>query len=75
MSHSVVILNSKTIDRAGSVFSVERLWRNKLSAGDLRCCFARTTTRNFRLVAVTRGECCVRDRFKFGTPTAAAVVF
>jgi hypothetical protein len=55
-------LNSKTIDCAGSVFCVERLWRNKLSASDLQRGFESTTTRNFRLIAVARGERRVRDR-------------
>jgi hypothetical protein len=72
MSHSPVILNSKTIDRTGSVFCVERLWRNKLSASDLQHGFERTTTRNFRLIAVARVESRVRDRFNFGIPKAAA---
>jgi hypothetical protein len=75
MSYYPVILNSKTIDRAGSAFCTERLWCNKLSADDPGRCFQNTTTRSFRLIAMASGERCVRDCRNFGIPTASSVVF
>jgi hypothetical protein len=70
MSYSPVILNSKTIDRAGIVFCVEGVSRNKFSVGDIGCCFQNAAPRGFRSIVMEAEKiaCAIATILEFQRP-------